>query len=164
MKAPDQQKCRAGAFVLSEAGGHRTGDRWRRPAHELRFADLEQAESPWGIELLTIQASSEPWAVPSSYRHLPGFLRDVVIVNRQLKRSDGLVKMSLWAEPSLKRYWTLSIWQDKASMTAFVGAEPHRSVMRRSPERLGDTAFEEFEVGADEIPVPWDAAIRRLND
>jgi heme-degrading monooxygenase HmoA len=100
----------------------------------------------------------------SSYRYLPGFVRDTALVRRQLKRSEGLIEFSLWAEGSLRRFWTLSVWRDRASMTAFVAAEPHRTVMRRASERLGDTAFTEFEICGRDLPAEWAAAVHRIDD
>ena len=37
-----------------------------------------------------------------------------------------------------KTFWTVSVWEDEASLRTFAAAEPHRSVMRRVPARMGD--------------------------
>ena len=74
----------------------------------------------------------------TAHRHVPGFLRDTMRIRRQLAASPGLVGYSLLAELGAKTFWTASIWEDEASLRSFAAAEPHRSVMRRVPARMGD--------------------------
>ena len=91
-----------------------------------------------------------------AYRFIPGFLRDTLRVRRQLARSDGLVGYALNAQLARKTFWTFSVWVDRASLEAFAGAEPHRSVIQRLRPRMKDTRFEFFTVSGTGIPSTWD--------
>jgi len=93
---------------------------------------------------------------------VPGFLRDTLRLRRQLATSPGLVGYGLLAELVRKTFWTVSVWEDDASLRAFAGAEPHRSIMRRAPARMGASAFHPFEVTAADLPLGWDDVKHRV--
>jgi predicted enzyme related to lactoylglutathione lyase len=48
------------------------------------------------------------------------FFRGVWAVRRQLAGADGLVGYTLRAKPFARDYWTLSVWNDQASLRAFM--------------------------------------------
>ena len=84
-------------------------------------------------------------------------------IRRQLAASPGLVGYSLLAELGAKTFWTVSMWEDEASLRAFAAAEPHRSVMRRVPARMGESAFRTFAVTGRELPLTWPASKDRVS-
>ena len=98
----------------------------------------------------------------SAHRYVPGFLRDTMRIRRQLATSPGLVGYGLLAELRRKTFWTVSVWEDDASLRAFAGAEPHRSIMRRMPARMGASAFHPFEITAADLPLRWSDVKARL--
>ena len=98
----------------------------------------------------------------TAHRHVPGFLRDTLRIRRQLAASPGLVGYSLLAELGAKTFWTVSVWEDEAALRSFAAAEPHRSVMRRVPARMGDSAFRTFAVSGRELPLTWPTSKDRL--
>ena len=98
----------------------------------------------------------------TSHRHVPGFLRDTQRIRRQLSTSDGLVGYGLLAELGAKTFWTVSVWDDEASLRAFAAAEPHRSIMRRVPARMGASQFHPFTVSGADLPLGWDAVKERM--
>ena len=98
----------------------------------------------------------------TAHRHVPGFLRDTLRIRRQLAVSPGLVGYSLLAELGAKTFWTVSVWEDEAALRSFAAAEPHRSVMRRVPARMGDSAFRTFAVSGRELPLTWPTSKDRL--
>lgn len=53
-------------------------------------------------------------------------------VRRQLLASDGVMGLSMLAEPLTKHYATLSVWRDAAALDAFACAHPHGSTDGRS--------------------------------
>lgn len=65
------------------------------------------------------------------WRDVIPFLRMSSGVQRQLKETPGLVRYALRARFLRKRYWTYSVWTDRASLDAFLQAEPHRTAMSR---------------------------------
>jgi heme-degrading monooxygenase HmoA len=89
------------------------------------------------------------------HRHIPGFLRDSQRVRRQLAGAPGLLGYALLAGLGAKTFWTVSVWEDEQALRAFSAAEPHRNVTRRTPARMGQSAFRTFAVTGAEIPLPW---------
>ena len=69
----------------------------------------------------------------TKHRYVPGFLRDTLRIRRQLRSAPGLVGYALLADLRHATFWTVSVWEDEASLRAFAGAEPHRSITRRLP-------------------------------
>src|SRR5207245_1892493 len=63
------------------------------------------------------------------YRKMWMFSRHVRAIRRQLAGTPGLIGYSLRAKLFRHRFWTLSVWEDDAALTAFVGHEPHRTTM-----------------------------------
>lgn len=98
-----------------------------------------------------------------SIARVPWFMRLTASVIRQLERTDGLVGYSLRAQPLAKTFWTLSAWQDREALGAFVREMPHRAVMGKLRPHMGATRFVSWTVSGDEFPVPWDEAIHRLS-
>ncbi len=99
----------------------------------------------------------------TAHRHVPGFLRDTLRIRRQLAAAPGLVGYSLLAELVAKTFWTVSVWEDEAALRAFAAADPHRSVTRRAPARMGASAFRTFDVAGAELPLRWPASKDRLS-
>ena len=128
---------------------------------------------PWTINESTT-AGSEVVVLASSLRlrsvrHVPGFLRHALRIRRQVLRSPGAIGVSLIAQPSRKTFWTLSAWTDEAAITAFVGAEPHRSTMGRYHDRLAGAEFITWSTAATVLPTArsnakelWKEGRRRL--
>jgi len=96
------------------------------------------------------------------HRHIPGFLRDTLRVRRQLADAPGLVGYSLLARLGAKTFCTVSVWEDESALRAFAAAEPHRSITRRSPGRMGASRFETFAVAGTDVPLRWEDVRRRL--
>ena len=97
-------------------------------------------------------------------RSVPGFLRDILAIRRQLARADGMVGYALDAELARKTFWTFSVWEDQASLDAFAASDPHRAIIRRLGPLMGPTRFEFFQVRGSDLPMTWDqmkAPVRR---
>jgi hypothetical protein len=76
--------------------------------------------------------------------------------------SPGALGLSLIARPLRRTFWTLSAWQDQAALRATVGAQPHRQIMKRFRARMAGSSFVTWTAPATALPVPWDEALRRL--
>ena len=96
------------------------------------------------------------------WRDVIPFLRMSSGVQTQLKGTSGLVRFGLRARFIRKRYWTYSVWTNRASLDAFLRAEPHRTAMRRLSQwiRPGDAAFVTWESTDDSIN--WKEGLDRL--
>ena len=93
----------------------------------------------------------------TSYRFVPGFLRDTLRIRRQLATTAGLVAYSLNAQLTRKTFWTYSVWTDQESLDAFAAAEPHRTIVGRLRSRMDESRFTFLPVRGAEIPSEWDA-------
>ena len=90
------------------------------------------------------------------------FLRMSSGVQKQLKETSGLVRYGLRANVIRKRYWTFSVWADRASLDAFLQAEPHATAIRRMRQWVvpGDSAFVTWKSTDDSIN--WKEGLDRL--
>ena len=82
-------------------------------------------------------------------------------IQRQLRTSSGLIGYSLRARLASKRFWTLSAWEDAATLQAFVAARPHVAVMKAMAPYMGVTRFVRWNVKGSELPLRWDVALSR---
>lgn len=90
------------------------------------------------------------------------FLRYTGEVGRQLEGSKGLIGFSFRAKLLSGRFWTLSAWEDAASLAAFVAQNPHRHVMASMKPSMGVTKFAQWRVSDSAEPPTWDEGVRRL--
>ena len=81
-----------------------------------------------------------------SYVSVPGFLRDVLKIRRQLANTPGLVGYALNADLARKTFWTFSVWDDQASIGAFAAIDPHRRIARALQRRMGASKFKFFPI------------------
>ena len=58
-----------------------------------------------------------------------------------------------------RRFFTMSAWADEASLRRFTGTEPHRSVMRRLQDRMGETRFKQLSAPGTVVPPRWHDAL-----
>jgi hypothetical protein len=63
------------------------------------------------------------------WRAIPKFMRYTSQIRRQLADSEGLIGYALDAKVLSRDFWTLSVWEDEASLRRFVQQNPHGKVM-----------------------------------
>jgi hypothetical protein len=96
------------------------------------------------------------------YRKIPKFARLTIETMGRLAKSRGLIGYSLAAELTLKRFWTLSVWEDQQSLMDFVGEIPHSRIMQELAPHMDKSRFAQWNVRASEIPIPWATARQHL--
>lgn len=97
------------------------------------------------------------------WRHVIPFMRMSSKVAGQLQGTPGLLRFGLRADPLRKRFWTVSVWKDRASADAFVRTDPHLTATSRFADWAGDgAAFVSWSSGDGTID--WDDALRRLKN
>lgn len=96
------------------------------------------------------------------YRTIPKLARFALETMRQLAKSQGLIGYSLVAELTRKRFWTVSVWEDRRSLMDFVEQIPHSRIMQDLAPYMDKTEFIEWSVRASEIPISWAAARQHL--
>ena len=92
---------------------------------------------------------------------LPWLMLQSIRIQRQLRTSGGLIGYSLRAQLVVKRFWTLSAWEDEAAMQRFVRAQPHIEIMTALAPHMGKTSFVRWKVMGSELPLDWDEALKR---
>jgi hypothetical protein len=95
------------------------------------------------------------------FRTMPGFLRHVRAIQRQLRGTKGLLGYSFDAHPLARRSWTLSVWEDEGSLMEFVRTGSHLGTMGALRGKMGRTMFVRWKAEGSEIPPSWDGALAR---
>ena len=94
----------------------------------------------------------------------PGLLDDfftaAVASLEQAKKSDGNLGSDVLADAN-NAWWTLTAWQERRAMHAFVGSEPHRGTMRRLDDWCDEATFADWDQDSTDLP-DWQASYRRL--
>jgi heme-degrading monooxygenase HmoA len=123
-----------------------------------------------------------PWTVPNpavpgtlayamasrfevrSAGNVPGFLIKALSAWRQVRSAPGALGASLLARPLHKTFYTLSAWESRDALATFARTQPHRSIMTSLRPAMRASTFTFWEVPADNLPLTWEEAIRRLDD
>jgi len=96
-----------------------------------------------------------------SFWRLPAFALGTARVIKQLSTAQGLIAYSLLARPMTNNFWTLSVWEDGASLEAFIQHPPHVRLMTSLTPHMRKTKFVRWTVKGSELPLAWDDALRR---
>ena len=97
-----------------------------------------------------------------SIRFVPGFLRRVGRVRKQLASTPGVVGYSLAAGFPFRKLYTLSAWEDRVSLDAFVHQGHHAEAYVAEPPHLsGPSTFIYSTVKGKDLPPRWDDAFAR---
>jgi hypothetical protein len=96
-------------------------------------------------------------------RDVPSFLAGALRIRRQMLASPGALGLSLIARPLHRTFFTLSAWQDQAALSATVGQEPHKQIIKRFQPRMAESSFVTWTAPATALPIAWDEARRRLD-
>ena len=95
------------------------------------------------------------------YRDILPFMRLSGRVERQVKRSPGGLAYGLKTNLPKKRFWTVSVWADRAALQSFVRAEPHAQAIKQFPRWAAEGAAYIEWTAADGC-VDWREAMQRL--
>jgi 4-hydroxyphenylpyruvate dioxygenase-like putative hemolysin len=89
------------------------------------------------------------------------FLRMSLRIERQVKRSPGLMGYGLRAHVLQKRFWTLSVWNQASQIGVFVRSEPHATAVARFVQWAGPgAAFVQWKAAG--VRPAWKDAVERL--
>ncbi|GAA0662281.1 hypothetical protein GCM10010193_11940 [Kitasatospora atroaurantiaca] len=98
-----------------------------------------------------------------SLRHVPGFLLASLRAFQQARKSPGALGATLRTSPLRGTFWTLSAWESREAINAYVMAEPHRTVMKSLRPVVAATVFTTWEAPAG-APPGWAEADRRIEE
>ena len=122
--------------------------------------------TPW-LALAAVQPEREylvqlTYLPLAGFRKLPAFFRYVQAIRGQLRHAEGAVGYSMRARILRLQFWTLSAWQDRSALNAFLRAGPHREAMSALREHMGPTRFIEWRARGSELPPRWADAMGRF--
>ncbi|MFI9807591.1 DUF3291 domain-containing protein [Streptomyces sp. NPDC052301] len=121
---------------------------------------------PWTVPTTPPQgAEAHVFASRFETRTLWGGLRFLVrtpAVWRQVGRAPGAYGASLRAQPLRRTFWTLSAWESADALKAFAHSGSHRPISRGLASHMSGVTFAGWETTADQLPVSWEEAERRL--
>src|SRR5258708_33778364 len=82
---------------------------------------------------------------------LDEFFAAAVACLEQAKKSDGNLGSDVLADAN-NAGWTLTAWQERQPMQAFVGTEPHRSTIARLGDWCNEATFGDWGQGSACVP------------
>lgn len=87
------------------------------------------------------------------------FWTNVHAVRASLDEQPGFVAHSIRRQLIGKRAWTLTVWQDEASLSNFVRSPAHAKAMQQSAADLESMAFARLSVLRAAMPLSWEDAL-----
>jgi hypothetical protein len=93
---------------------------------------------------------------------LPRFAWHGIQIERQMRRTPGLVGYRVEAKFRSLEFFHLSAWRSADAIRAFVHDEPHGGIMQRLVGRLGETQFRFWTVSGSDLPLLFDREAGRL--
>lgn len=112
-------------------------------------------EHPAGVLCIVTYLPVRRW------RDIIPFLRMSFRVERQLRKSPGLIRYSLRTNLPRKEFWTLSVWTGRPAMSAFIPQRPHATAIEKFEQWAGaGAAFVEWEAAKPDFP--WPLALEKL--
>jgi len=91
---------------------------------------------------------------------LDEFFTAAVTVLEQAKNSTGNLGADVLADAN-NAWWTLTAWQERDSIRAFMGTEPHLSTMARLDDWCDEATFADWEQVSEDLP-DWQTSHRHL--
>jgi hypothetical protein len=84
-------------------------------------------------------------------------------VEKQLKKSPGIVAYSLAVDLPRRHFWTYSVWSDPDAVPAFTKALPHATAVEKFKDWAGEgAAFVRWQTRS--LNLDWAEAFRRLEE
>ncbi|WP_149181540.1 DUF3291 domain-containing protein [Streptomyces sp. TRM49041] len=97
-----------------------------------------------------------------SLKDVPRFFVKSLAAWRQVTSAPGAYGASLVAQPLKRTFYTLSAWQDREALYTYARTEPHRGIMKDLRATMRGSTFTFWEATAEDLPLAWDDARRRL--
>src|SRR5689334_15828948 len=91
---------------------------------------------------------------------LDEFFADAVAAIEQAQKSAGNLGADALADAN-NAWWTVSAWQGRDLMRAFVGSEPHQSIQGRLDHYCDEATFVDWEQDSPDLP-DWQTSWRHL--
>lgn len=144
------------AIAVFAAAGCTLESPLRGPGLQGRTSTLAPTAGPRVVVALTHAV------LDNAQRH--PFNAQVRQVLRGIEGQPGLLAYSVRMRPFGNEVWTMTVWEDDAARTRFVGSDLHRSAMTAGLPAVRSARFRHVEVAAADIPLGWDRALHLLDE
>jgi hypothetical protein len=91
---------------------------------------------------------------------LTDFFTAAVASLEQAKKADGILGTDVLADAN-DTWWTVTAWQERGSMRAFVETEPHLDTMAHLDDWCDEATFVDWEQDSPDLP-DWQTSYRRI--
>ena len=91
---------------------------------------------------------------------LDEFFTDAVAAIEQATKSAGNLGADALADAN-NAWWSVSAWQDRGQMQAYVDREPHQGISRRLDHFCDEATFVDWEQASPDLP-DWQTSWRHL--
>jgi hypothetical protein len=88
------------------------------------------------------------------------FFTDAVAAIEQAQKSEGNLGVDALADAN-NAWWTVTAWQERRLMHAYISRDPHRGIMARLDRFCDEATFVDWEQDSPGLP-DWQASWRRL--
>jgi hypothetical protein len=88
------------------------------------------------------------------------FFTDAVAVIEQAQKSEGNLGADALADAN-NAWWSVSAWQERRLMEAFVACQPHLSISKRLDHYCDEATFVDWEQDSPKLP-DWQASWRHI--
>ncbi|WP_348534665.1 MULTISPECIES: DUF3291 domain-containing protein [unclassified Kitasatospora] len=99
-----------------------------------------------------------------SLLNVPNFFLQSMIIWRQVRKSPGVVGVSLRAQPLRGTFWTLSAWENQSALNDFSRSDPHARIVAGIRRVMKNSVFVFWSPDASELPIDWAEATRRVTE
>ena len=101
----------------------------------------------------------------TSYMYFPKFFKQVSKIQKQLQQTPGVIGFKLRADILIKKAYTMSVWEDAASLKNFITSGEHKKIMEETTTFLSeDRKFVTVFIKGAEFPPSWDWAMKMLKE
>lgn len=95
---------------------------------------------------------------------VPAFFRQSQRIMKQANTAPGMVGWSLGSNLFRLEFYTLSAWQDDASLRAFISSGDHRTAAKQFEDGMrAASVFIHFKVLGRDLPLQWKQAVAMQN-
>jgi hypothetical protein len=92
--------------------------------------------------------------------YLPMFLTHAIPSLKQAKQAAGNLKTTT-RQQGIRVFWTLTVWQDEASMRAYMTSGAHRQAMPKLAQWCDEAAVAHWQQESEDLP-SWQVAEQYL--
>lgn len=97
-----------------------------------------------------------------SLDYLPDFIEYADLAYNQAKQAPGNIH-TITRSQTETAYWTLTAWDNEASMKTYMMADAHREAMPKLVEWSDEASFVHWNQDSSELP-SWDIAEQRMTE